>query len=135
MKLSKKFTTVTPLSKFIAMALFIILPFLGFYLGIKYQETKQSIEIIAPTTINAHPQNECENNNGVWMKGPFGKEFFCNKTFSDGGKVCNDSMDCLSQQCIVYSGNKIGECAKALTNYGCYGLLVKNRITEYACRD
>ena len=40
MKLSKKLTTVTPLSKFLAMALFIILPFVGFYLGIKYQEIK-----------------------------------------------------------------------------------------------
>lgn len=38
MKLSKKLTTVTPLSKFLAMAFFIILPFVGFYLGIKYQE-------------------------------------------------------------------------------------------------
>lgn len=38
MKLFKKLTTITPLSKFIALTLFIILPFLGFYLGIRYQE-------------------------------------------------------------------------------------------------
>lgn len=43
MKLSKKFTTVTPLSKFIAMALFVALPFFGFYLGIKYQEKTHKI--------------------------------------------------------------------------------------------
>ncbi|HVA97145.1 MAG TPA: hypothetical protein VND99_05815 [Candidatus Acidoferrales bacterium] len=31
-------TKVTPLSKFLAMALFIIFPFVGFYLGIKYEQ-------------------------------------------------------------------------------------------------
>ncbi|MGH7203756.1 MAG: hypothetical protein ACREHC_04915 [Candidatus Levyibacteriota bacterium] len=36
LKLSKTWTTVTPLSKFLAMALFIILPFVGFYLGVQY---------------------------------------------------------------------------------------------------
>lgn len=44
MKLSKKFTTVTPFSKLLALALFIILPFLGFYLGTKYQEKTLKIE-------------------------------------------------------------------------------------------
>ena len=37
-KLSKTWTTVTPLSKFLAMALFILLPFIGFYLGVQYQK-------------------------------------------------------------------------------------------------
>lgn len=39
MKLSKQLTTLTPLSKFLAMALFIILPFAAFYLGTSYQKT------------------------------------------------------------------------------------------------
>ena len=38
MKLSKKYTTVTPLSKTIAFILFISLPFIGFYLGMQYQK-------------------------------------------------------------------------------------------------
>lgn len=37
-KLSKSLTTVTPLSKTIALMLFIILPFVGFYLGTKYSD-------------------------------------------------------------------------------------------------
>lgn len=45
MKLSKKLTTVTPFSKYLAMVLFIILPFVGFYLGIKYQEINYTISI------------------------------------------------------------------------------------------
>lgn len=36
--LSKKYTTVTPFSRFLALALFVILPFLGFYLGMRYQK-------------------------------------------------------------------------------------------------
>ena len=38
MKLSKKWTTVTPLSKAVALILFALLPFIGFYLGIRYQK-------------------------------------------------------------------------------------------------
>lgn len=43
LSLREKFTTVTPLSKFIALALFVALPFIGFCLGFKYK---------ALTTIN-----------------------------------------------------------------------------------
>lgn len=39
MKLPNSMTTVTPLSKAIAMALFVALPFVGFYLGMKYQSS------------------------------------------------------------------------------------------------
>lgn len=39
-RVSKKnaFNTVTPLSKTLAFALFVILPFVGFYLGMQYQK-------------------------------------------------------------------------------------------------
>lgn len=37
-KLSQEFTTVTPLSKTIAMILFVFLPILGFYFGMNYEE-------------------------------------------------------------------------------------------------
>lgn len=36
--MKKQFTTVTPFSKALAMILFIVLPFVGFYLGIQYQK-------------------------------------------------------------------------------------------------
>ena len=39
MKFPKELTTVTPLSKLLAAILFISLPFIGFVLGIRYQET------------------------------------------------------------------------------------------------
>ncbi|MFA5933161.1 MAG: hypothetical protein WCV81_02750 [Microgenomates group bacterium] len=43
MKLSKKYTTITPLSKAIAMIMLIALPFVGFYLGLKYQQDTKSL--------------------------------------------------------------------------------------------
>lgn len=65
-KLPKSLTTVTPLSKIIAAALFITFPFIGFYLGIKYQKSTSSIPpsgaaVATPlpsqsTTINLPPE-------------------------------------------------------------------------------
>lgn len=48
MKLSKSWTTVTPLSKLIALILFIALPFIGFYLGLHYQQPLSSATISSP---------------------------------------------------------------------------------------
>lgn len=51
MKFRKKFGSkfdprkVTPLSKGIALALFIAMPFIGFCLGMRYQKTVDKIEI------------------------------------------------------------------------------------------
>lgn len=85
-------------------------------------------------------EKECVDNNGIWMKGPFGKEFFCNNTFSDGGKVCKDSSDCLSQQCLssVTKDNGlsiVGVCSDRVTVYGCHGLVKEGKLTSYACID
>ncbi len=38
MKLPKYLVTVTPLSKLVALILFILLPILGFFLGMYYQQ-------------------------------------------------------------------------------------------------
>ena len=38
MKLPKELTTVTPLSKYLAMVVFLALPFIGFFMGVRYQE-------------------------------------------------------------------------------------------------
>lgn len=46
MKLSKKWTTVTPLSKAIALALFVALPFIGFALGRNYQKNLDAALIL-----------------------------------------------------------------------------------------
>ena len=53
------FTTVTPLSKALALILFIALPFLGYYLGMKYQAVLPNNQQLAngavPTTPNPQP--------------------------------------------------------------------------------
>ena len=45
MKLSESWTKVTLLSKIIAMALFVSLPFIGFYFGVKYQQNYQQLNL------------------------------------------------------------------------------------------
>lgn len=51
MKLSKSWTKVTPLSKTLALILFIALPFIGFYLGVNYNDP------IENTKENTPPEN------------------------------------------------------------------------------
>lgn len=48
-KLPKSLTTVTPLSKTIALALIVVLPFLGFYLGMRYTNLKNPTYNSVPT--------------------------------------------------------------------------------------
>lgn len=50
MALPRSFTTVTPLSKFLAMTIFIVFPFVGFYLGYHYA-VKSCIPPIAKTKL------------------------------------------------------------------------------------
>ena len=45
------FNTVTPLSKTIALALFVALPFIGFYLGIQYQKALDANKFIPESPI------------------------------------------------------------------------------------
>jgi hypothetical protein len=44
MAIPKQFTTVTLLSKTLAMVIFIVFPFVGFWLGIRYQETQTPVD-------------------------------------------------------------------------------------------
>lgn len=46
MKFPKELTTITPTSKILAAILFISLPFIGFFLGIRYQQTISPPSII-----------------------------------------------------------------------------------------
>jgi|SRR5579872_653347 len=45
MKLPKSMTTVTTFSKTLALILFVVLPFLGFYLGTLYQKNVDTISV------------------------------------------------------------------------------------------
>ncbi len=47
--LKEQFTTVTPLSKFLAMVLFVAFPFVGFWFGMKYQ-TQDTLELMQRQT-------------------------------------------------------------------------------------
>jgi hypothetical protein len=53
-KISKAWTTVTPLSKALALLLFIALPFIGFYLGMEYQKRISPQLIKSNTDVPSH---------------------------------------------------------------------------------
>lgn len=55
MKLPKELTTVTPLSKYLAMILFISLPFIGFYIGIRYEESIVSVNDVNSQEVSVVP--------------------------------------------------------------------------------
>lgn len=54
--LPKSLTTVTTFSKIIALILFILMPFIGFYIGIKYQKTLDSMNNLTPVVISGQHQ-------------------------------------------------------------------------------
>lgn len=61
MKLHRALTKVTPLSKTIALVLFIFLPFVGFYVGTRYQATVDVLRQLPPLSVAVitpiQPQN------------------------------------------------------------------------------
>jgi hypothetical protein len=67
-KLPKELVTVTPLSKGIAMVVFILLPFIGFLIGVQYQENVSRVEYqesLFDTSYNQvkySPLNQSNNN-------------------------------------------------------------------------
>ncbi len=71
---------------------------------------------------------ECEKSGGEWITGPFGKEFFCNKKMSDGGKICRSNLDCMSDTCIVDEQDNVAKCAFYQASFGCYTRLIKNGV-------
>lgn len=68
MNIKQQLTTVTTFSKIVSLCVFIILPFLGFYLGMKFQASvntstapvdavQSSISTISPTSTDSKKQN------------------------------------------------------------------------------
>lgn len=71
-KLPKELTTITPLSKFLAMGLFILLPFVGFYLGTQYQEMMDIANKDGNSSIKACTEEAkiCPDGSAVGRTGP-----------------------------------------------------------------
>jgi len=99
MKLSKSFTKVTPFSKYLAMILFILFPFVGFYLGVQYEKIivpKPSFPqnswiniplIAAPTSWKTYTSNSAEQKIGFNFQISYPSTWFAtdnNPTHSSG---------------------------------------------------
>lgn len=130
MKLSNKFTTVTTLSKLLAMTLFIILPFVGFYLGMNYQGIIDIPNSVSVQTKNTQTNFSCNEDlrlietsaklngnktaietiikNCQWLMGVFSADVENNGSndsiFWAAGAGC---VSCHAQTMYVLSGSKI----------------------------
>lgn len=65
-KLPKSLTTITPFSKTLAMILFILLPFIGFYLGIQYSYLLNQVNKTTELTIEKNSSSESPDKNMNW---------------------------------------------------------------------
>lgn len=81
MTLPKELTTITPLSKYLAMFLFIVLPFLGFFVGLRYEqqftqymEDRTSLDQYTIKPSSANKQNASTANWKTYRNEEFGFE-------------------------------------------------------------
>jgi hypothetical protein len=98
MKLPKWTTTVTPLSKTLALIFFTILPIIAFFFGMEYQKRvdqsiPEIIQTISPTTIS--PTTE-----------PIKDQFSLCETDSD----CPARNGCFAYQCVGGDCKRINMC-------------------------
>lgn len=82
MKLPLSFTKVTPLSKTFAMVLFVLLPFIGFFFGVKYQQLATDTPQFTPNQTYTPTPNQTNENK--WQPFQFAlDQVFSNKPIFD----------------------------------------------------
>lgn len=110
-KIYKHFFTVTTFSKLVALSMFIILPFVGFYLGMRYQEVKDvpqenivnAILIPRGGSKNVSPTNRP---NKVGLANP--ASVYCKEQGGEN-KIITASDGSQSGQCIFSDGRNCDE--------------------------
>lgn len=85
MILPKELTTVTPLSKTIALILFVLLPIIAFLLGMKYQQAITSVNTNMNLPVNNSSPTSQLNNNSIVPSSPTSQQTTSNeaKTLTD----------------------------------------------------
>lgn len=96
-KLYKHFFTVTTFSKIVALSMFIILPFVGFYLGMKYQQG------ITAETPSLSVVQQVPVTNNVGLANP--AAVYCRQQGGEN-KIVTASDGLQSGQCIFSDGRK-----------------------------
>jgi hypothetical protein len=118
MQLPKEFTTVTTMSKLLALVVFVTFPLFGFLLGMNYQAmiTNGTSQIIEPTV--SHDQIGCTMDARICP---------------DGSAVGRMPPNCEFAPCPVYP-NPTGEITPSVTDSGTIGCIdVYGGMAEGAC--
>lgn len=114
MKLSKEFTTVTPLSKALALTLFIVLPIITFSLGMNYQASLQVTNTNLPVSENITPEpiactmeaKMCPDGTAVGRVGPDCEFAKCPAVTNTTPKIFTGTITKINYTCHVD-----GECS------------------------
>jgi hypothetical protein len=75
----------------------------------------------------AYPRVTCLVNGGSWVRGGIlGQATYCHFTYSDGGKSCQSSDECLGGCVVSDLVSEVpekGTCKRTSNPFGCYGFI------------
>ena len=135
MKLPPSLTTVTPLSKFLALSLFILFPLVGFYAGMEYQKAIRLIEqqtmnqpTQPPSPTNVQRQTDEMSNWKTYRNEEYGFEFMypddlLNIKEKDNGIVLSHTVPYIHTSPCAFVGDE--PTLQEITDFE-MSLLVKN---------
>ena len=105
--------------------------------GVKILSGKLTRHNIALESNESSKQKQCVSNGGTWQFITRGSKG-CSYPFSDGGKACSDSSQCLSNACLATSRDKsatLGACAVSTSSKisSCNGIIRNSRWIPKPC--
>lgn len=85
---------------------------------------------------------QCQNLGGTVAKRGMAQFEYCQITFDDAGKTCQDGSECQSESCIatrrgvaVGQANQTGVCTQTNDDFGCRQMISKGVAQSMLCKD
>lgn len=120
MKLPKELTTVTPFSKYLTMFLFILFPFVGFYLGTKFQTIQKQTPVVTNVSNNLNDKekgNQQEKLNQAALIKEFMKRTLDYKTTSTSASYsCYDDKSLPKNEKAMIISKNLSEQNRSIQN-------------------
>ena len=109
-------------------------------LGKRWVQALMLLLLIALASAWSYPRIACSFNGGKWVRdGLLAQAQYCRYVYSDGGRVCYSSQECMGA-CVITDrpvpgqpAPVVGECKRTNSPFGCYALV--ERPAQFVCRD
>lgn len=92
--------------------------------------------------MTAEQMAQCQNLGGTVAKRGMAQFEYCQITFDDAGKTCQDGSECQSGSCIatrrgvaVGQANRTGVCTQTNDDFGCRQMISKGVAQSMLCKD